>query len=46
MGPFESVTESEQKGHISHENLARLESAARAFWDGQVTWAEIAEPAP
>ena len=30
-----------QKSHISHETWPDLESAARAFWNGQVTWAEI-----
>ena len=38
--------ESEQRGHISHETWPDLESAARAFWVGRVTWAEISEPTP
>jgi hypothetical protein len=34
---------SAQKSHISHETWPDLESAARAFWAGQITWAEISE---
>ena len=43
-GHLRKRDKSEQWGHISHETWPDLESAARAFWAGQITWAEISEP--
>jgi hypothetical protein len=45
-GHLRKRDKSEQKSHISRETWPNLESAARAFWAGQVTWEEISKPAP
>ena len=42
-GHLRKYDEFGQKDHISHGTWPDLESAARAFWDGQVAWAEISE---
>jgi hypothetical protein len=42
-GHLEQHGKSGEKSHISHETWPDLESAARAFWGGQVAWEEISE---
>jgi hypothetical protein len=43
-GHLRKRDKSEQKSHISRETWPDLESAAREFWAGQVTWAENTAP--